>query len=94
MFSFNPQCDDSQTSPTEKANIIGQVVGNVKDPDNPRFTLNELKDILTERNTLKSKLIEIEEELTYYKSKYAIARLILFPCALLDFPSSANRQLY
>ncbi|XP_067934562.1 RILP-like protein 1 isoform X3 [Watersipora subatra] len=53
----------------EVPNIIGQVVGNVSDPDNPRFTLNELKDVLTERNTLKSKLIEIEEELQYYKTR-------------------------
>lgn len=53
----------------QRPNLIGQMVGNLKENDNPRFTLNELKDVLTERNTLKSKLIEIEEELTYYKTK-------------------------
>lgn len=58
-----------QADGSSSSNIIGQVVGNVKDPDNPRFTLNELKDVLTERNTLKSKLLEIEEELCYYKTK-------------------------
>ncbi|KAF6029869.1 RILPL1 [Bugula neritina] len=61
------QQDSSDGNPS--SNIIGQVVGDVKDPENPRFTLNELKDVLTERNTLKSKLIEIEEELSYYKAK-------------------------
>jgi len=55
-----------QSDGNPSSNIIGQVVGDVKDPENPRFTLNELKDVLTERNTLKSKLIEIEEELSYY----------------------------
>ena len=52
------------------------MVGNLKNQDNPRFTLNELKDVLTERNTLKSKLIEIEDELAYYKSKYVCFTLI------------------
>ena len=49
--------------------MIGQMVGQLKENDTPRFTLNELKDVLTERNTLKSKLLEIEDELAYYKTK-------------------------
>lgn len=53
----------------DRPNLISQMVGNLKENDNPRFTLNELKDVLTERNTLKSKLMEVEEELSYYKTK-------------------------
>lgn len=39
----------------------------MKDPDRPRFTLHELREVLQERNELKTKLIEVEEELHFYK---------------------------
>uniref|UniRef100_A0A3B5R0T1 RILP-like protein 1 n=1 Tax=Xiphophorus maculatus TaxID=8083 RepID=A0A3B5R0T1_XIPMA len=39
-----------------------------KDPNRPRFTLQELRDVLHERNELKSKVFLLQEELTYYKS--------------------------
>ncbi len=44
-----------------------KMVIDLKDPNRPRFTLNELRDVLTERNELKTKLIEVEEELHHYK---------------------------
>ena len=46
-----------------------KMVIDLKDPNRPRFTLNELRDVLTERNELKTKLIEVEEELHHYKPK-------------------------
>ena len=46
-----------------------KMVIDLKDPNRPRFTLNELRDVLTERNELKTKLIEVEEELQHYKPK-------------------------
>ncbi|XP_042297724.1 RILP-like protein 1 isoform X2 [Sceloporus undulatus] len=40
----------------------------LKDPNRPRFTLQELRDVLHERNELKSKVFLLQEELLYYKS--------------------------
>uniref|UniRef100_K7FJ95 Rab interacting lysosomal protein like 1 n=1 Tax=Pelodiscus sinensis TaxID=13735 RepID=K7FJ95_PELSI len=39
----------------------------LKDPNRPRFTLQELRDVLHERNELKSKVFLLQEELLYYK---------------------------
>uniref|UniRef100_UPI0037E76DA6 RILP-like protein 1 isoform X4 n=1 Tax=Semicossyphus pulcher TaxID=241346 RepID=UPI0037E76DA6 len=39
-----------------------------KDPNRPRFTLQELRDVLHERNELKAKVFMLQEELAYYKS--------------------------
>ncbi|XP_062414935.1 RILP-like protein 1 isoform X5 [Pungitius pungitius] len=40
-----------------------------KDPNRPRFTLQELRDVLHERNELKAKVFLLQEELSYYKSE-------------------------
>ncbi|XP_053726045.1 RILP-like protein 1 isoform X1 [Synchiropus splendidus] len=40
-----------------------------QESDSPRFTLQELRDVLQERNELKSQLFLLQEELTYYKSE-------------------------
>lgn len=40
-----------------------------QDPNRPRFTLQELRDVLHERNELKSKVFLLQEELAYYKSE-------------------------
>lgn len=45
----------------------GKVVIDLNDPNHPRFTLTELRDILQERNELKTKVISLEEELQQYK---------------------------
>ncbi|XP_053266729.1 RILP-like protein 1 isoform X1 [Pleuronectes platessa] len=39
-----------------------------QDPNRPRFTLQELRDVLHERNELKAKVFLLQEELTYYRS--------------------------
>lgn len=38
-------------------------------PDKPRFTLQELRDVLLERNELKAQVFMLQEELAYYKSE-------------------------
>uniref|UniRef100_V9L9B5 RILP-like protein 2 n=1 Tax=Callorhinchus milii TaxID=7868 RepID=V9L9B5_CALMI len=38
------------------------------DPNRPRFTLGELREVLQERNELKAKLLVVQEELQYYKN--------------------------
>lgn len=44
-----------------------KVAMDLKDPNRPRFTLQELRDVLHERNELKSKVFLLQEELAYYK---------------------------
>ncbi|KAJ8287152.1 hypothetical protein GJAV_G00048230 [Gymnothorax javanicus] len=41
----------------------------LKDPNRPRFTLQELRDVLHERNELKAKVFMLQEELAYYRSE-------------------------
>ncbi|XP_018931740.2 RILP-like protein 1 isoform X4 [Cyprinus carpio] len=49
-------CDDDMSS------------NDLKDPNRPRFTLQELRDVLHERNELKAKVFMLQEEIAYYKS--------------------------
>ncbi|XP_048467189.1 RILP-like protein 1 isoform X3 [Rhincodon typus] len=41
----------------------------LNDPNRPRFTLQELRDVLHERNELKAKVFLLQEEMAYYKSE-------------------------
>ncbi|KAK2102853.1 RILP-like protein 2 [Saguinus oedipus] len=45
-----------------------KMVVDLTDPSRPRFTLQELRDVLQERNRLKSQLLVVQEELACYKS--------------------------
>uniref|UniRef100_A0A8D0D8M3 RILP-like protein 1 n=1 Tax=Sander lucioperca TaxID=283035 RepID=A0A8D0D8M3_SANLU len=56
-------------SPAEEAMCEEETGGlDPKDPNRPRFTLQELRDVLHERNELKAKVFLLQEELAYYKS--------------------------
>ncbi|XP_035523255.1 RILP-like protein 1 isoform X5 [Morone saxatilis] len=56
-------------SPAEEALCEEEAGGlDLKDPNRPRFTLQELRDVLHERNELKAKVFLLQEELAYYKS--------------------------
>lgn len=44
-----------------------QMVIDLTDPNRPRFTLQELRDVLQERNQLKAQLLVVQEELQCYK---------------------------
>ncbi|XP_076614573.1 RILP-like protein 1 isoform X4 [Chaetodon auriga] len=56
-------------SPAEEALCEEETGGlDPKDPNRPRFTLQELRDVLHERNELKAKVFLLQEELAYYKS--------------------------
>ncbi|XP_034565048.1 RILP-like protein 1 isoform X1 [Notolabrus celidotus] len=57
-------------SPAEEALCEEESGGlDPKDPNRPRFTLQELRDVLHERNELKAKVFMLQEELAYYKSE-------------------------
>ncbi|NXS74156.1 RIPL2 protein, partial [Pandion haliaetus] len=45
-----------------------KMVIDLTDPNRPRFTLQELRDVLQERNQLKAQLLVVQEELQCYKS--------------------------
>ncbi|XP_030316363.1 RILP-like protein 2 isoform X1 [Calypte anna] len=45
-----------------------KVIIDLTDPNRPRFTLQELRDVLQERNQLKAQLLVVQEELQCYKS--------------------------
>ncbi|KAK3084923.1 hypothetical protein FSP39_021516 [Pinctada imbricata] len=49
---------------------VGKMVIDMKDPNRPRFTMNELRTVIMERNELKNKLHEVEEELTTYRPPF------------------------
>ncbi|XP_033899325.3 RILP-like protein 1 isoform X2 [Acipenser ruthenus] len=53
----------------EEESASEKMASELKDPNRPRFTLQELRDVLHERNELKAKVFLLQEELAYYKSE-------------------------
>ncbi|KAG5281262.1 hypothetical protein AALO_G00069200 [Alosa alosa] len=55
---------------SEQGSTLGpnKLVVDLKDPNRPRFTMQELKEVLQERNQLKAQLLIAQEELQLYKS--------------------------
>ncbi|XP_077557605.1 RILP-like protein homolog isoform X2 [Haemaphysalis longicornis] len=53
------------------AEMKGKLVIDLDDPNRPRFTLDELKHILFERNELKARVSDLEDELALYRPKPA-----------------------
>ena len=47
----------------------GKIVYSEDDPNRPRFTLPELKDILQERNSLKARVSDLEDELAVFRPR-------------------------
>ncbi|XP_029018185.1 RILP-like protein 2 isoform X1 [Betta splendens] len=45
-----------------------QLLVDLTDPNRPRFTMQELKEVLQERNQLKAQLMVVQEELQLFKS--------------------------
>lgn len=60
---FSHQSCPSQTAreSTKKSSV------DQKDPDQPCFTKKEVRDIIFERNELKTNLFLVQEELSYYQ---------------------------
>jgi len=56
----------AQSACTEP-NLAGKVIYDLEDPNRPRFTLAELKDILQERNSLKARVSDLEDELELFR---------------------------
>uniref|UniRef100_A0A8C5UAN9 RILP-like protein 2 n=1 Tax=Malurus cyaneus samueli TaxID=2593467 RepID=A0A8C5UAN9_9PASS len=54
-----------------------QMVIDLTDPNRPRFTLQELRDVLQERNQLKAQLLVVQEELQCYKRLLNCAKQVI-----------------
>ncbi|NXX44198.1 RIPL2 protein, partial [Tricholaema leucomelas] len=60
--------EGSRESPQQLSLGPDKMIIDLTDPDRPRFTLQELRDVLQERNQLKAQLLVAQEELQCYKS--------------------------
>ncbi|XP_042269371.1 RILP-like protein 1 isoform X1 [Thunnus thynnus] len=60
--SNNPSCLSQTARESKKKSSVDQ-----KDPDQPCFTKKEVRDIIFERNELKTNLFLVQEELSYYQ---------------------------
>lgn len=59
------ECEELSQAPSLK----GKVVYDENDPARPRFSLPELRDILQERNALKARVSDLEDELAVFRPK-------------------------
>lgn len=59
-----------ETHDKEKEEDETTPMNNTKDPNRPRFTRQELHDVLNERNQLKEEVLSLKEELAFYKPQY------------------------
>ncbi|XP_062869810.1 RILP-like protein 1 isoform X4 [Trichomycterus rosablanca] len=62
-------CDEEEAVSLWEALSEEEAALDLKDPNRPRFTLQELRDVLHERNELKAKVFMLQEEMAYYKSE-------------------------
>ncbi|XP_030005769.1 RILP-like protein 1 isoform X3 [Sphaeramia orbicularis] len=74
VLLWEAMCDEDMPAVFQyftKEALCEEEAGNIdpKDPNRPRFTLQELRDVLHERNELKAKVFLLQEELAYYKSE-------------------------
>ena len=58
--------------------MTNKAVFDLDDPDRPRFTTSELKEILQERNELRAKISDLEDELELYRPKGTTEYVIVF----------------
>lgn len=71
LFSF--QSNFSQTVHTSTT----ETKADHKDPDLPCFTKKEVRDIIFERNELKTNLFLVQEELNYYQRSVHLIQVVL-----------------
>lgn len=64
---FSSLHHQSSTSQTARGETTKKPTVDQKDPDLPCFTKKEVRDIIFERNELKTNLFLVQEELSYYQ---------------------------
>ncbi|KAK3927371.1 RILP-like protein-like protein [Frankliniella fusca] len=83
--------EDLSISAQDSPDLTNKVIYDKDDPNRPRFTTQELKDILHERNELKARVSDLEDELEMYRPKDPPKRSTafvpsLFPLHRLPLP--------
>ncbi|PSN51361.1 RILP-like protein [Blattella germanica] len=66
--------EDLAKSHSEVPDLTNKAVYDLDDPNRPRFTTAELKEILHERNELKARVSDLEDELEMYRPKSSESR--------------------
>lgn len=61
--------EDLTKCQTTYPDLVNKAVYDLDDPNRPRFTTTELKEVLHERNELKAKMSDLEDELELYRPK-------------------------
>lgn len=61
--------EDLSKSQPYHNDLTNKAIYDLDDPDRPRFTTAELKEILHERNELKARVSDLEDELDLYRPK-------------------------
>ena len=54
---------------SQVSSLKGKVIYDENDPQRPRFSLPELRDILQERNALKARVSDLEDELAVFRPR-------------------------
>ncbi len=54
---------------SQHSGLKGKIVFDENDPQRPRFSLPELRDILQERNALKARVSDLEDELAVFRPR-------------------------
>ncbi|XP_078681057.1 RILP-like protein 1 isoform X5 [Branchiostoma floridae x Branchiostoma belcheri] len=67
--SHGKEDSSDMTQPADTSHMDGKLVIDLSDPDRPRFTMTELRSVLQEKNELKIRLMEVEDELSKYKNE-------------------------
>ncbi|XP_045107580.1 RILP-like protein homolog isoform X2 [Portunus trituberculatus] len=61
--------EDLSISSSDSQDLSNKLVYDRDDPNRPRFTMTELKEILYERNELKARVSDLEDELEMYRPR-------------------------
>ncbi|KAL0267227.1 UNVERIFIED_CONTAM: hypothetical protein PYX00_009562 [Menopon gallinae] len=61
--------EDLSKNYSELPDLKNKAIYDLDDPNRPRFTTSELKEILQERNELKARVSDLEDELDVYRPK-------------------------
>ncbi|XP_042875793.1 RILP-like protein homolog [Penaeus japonicus] len=78
--------EDLASSSSDSLDLTNKLVFDRDDPNRPRFTMTELKEILYERNELKARVSDLEDELEMYRPKEERQRshIICPPVEMVD----------
>ena len=72
LGSAAKECEDLSLAAEATEATVAAKGAQQDDPERPRFSLPELKDILQERNSLKARVSDLEDELAVFRPRPAL----------------------